>query len=72
MSPSSPVSVETLPSNRTLLVGVVQVCPVIERIKFEHLPVLDDPFTATKSVSLGKKYCTGKTEIKYKVEYYYI
>ena len=60
MSPSSPVSVGTFPSNRTLLVGVVQV---IGGIKFEHLPVLDDPFTATKSVSLGKKYCSGKTAI---------
>ena len=63
MSPSSPVSVETFPSNRTLLVGVVQVCLVARGIKFEHLPVLDDPFIDTKSVSLGKKYCSGKTEI---------
>ena len=62
-SPSSPVSVETFPSNRTLLVGVVQVSFSIERIKCEHLPLLDDPFTATKSVSLGKKYCSGKTAI---------
>ena len=63
MSPSSPVSVETFPSNRTLLVGAIQVCLVIEGIKFEHLPVLDDPFTATKFISLGKKYCTGRTAI---------
>ena len=55
MSPSSPVSVGTFPSNRTLLVGSVQICLVIEEIKFEHLPVLDDPFTATKSVSLVRK-----------------
>ena len=61
MSPSSPVSVGTFPSNRTLLVGVVQACLVIEGIKLEHLPVLDDPFTATKSVSRGKKYCSGST-----------
>ena len=60
MSPSSPVSVGTFPSNRTLLLGVVQV---IAGIKFEHLPVLDDPFTATKSVSLEKKYFSGKTAI---------
>ena len=60
MSPSSPVSVGTFPSNRTLLVGAVQV---LEGIKFEHLPLVDDPFTATKSVSLGRKYCTGKTAI---------
>ena len=52
MSPSIPVSVGTFPSNRTLLVGVKQVCSVAE-IKIEHLPILDDPFTATKSVSLG-------------------
>ena len=63
MSPSSPVSLGIFPSNRTLLVGVIQVCLVIEGIKFEHLPVLDDPFTSTKSVSKGMKYCTGKTEI---------
>ena len=63
MSPSSPVSVEgTFPSSRTLLVGVVQVCLVVE-VKFEHLPVLDDPFTVTKSVS-EEKYCTGITMIK--------
>ena len=64
MSPSSPVSVETLPSNRTLLVGVTQLCMVLELIKVEHLPVLDDPFTATKFVSRGKKYCSGNTEMK--------
>ena len=63
MSPSSPVSMGTFTSNRTLLVGVIQVCLVIEGIKIEHLPLLDDPFTATKSVSLGKKYCSGKTKI---------
>ena len=63
MSPSSPVSVGTFPSNRTLLVGMKQFCLLLDRIKFEHLPVLDDPFTATKSVSKGKKYCSGKTAI---------
>ena len=63
MSLPSPVSVETFPSNKTLLVGVLQVCLVVEKIKLEHLPVLFDPFTATKSVSLWKKYCSGKTEI---------
>ena len=57
----SPSSVGTFPSNRTLLVGVQQICLVLERTKFEHLPVLFDPFTATASVSLGKKYCTGNT-----------
>ena len=62
MSPSSPVSMGIFPSNRTLLVGVKQVCLVV--IKFEHLPVLDDPFTATKSVTLGKKYCSGNTRMK--------
>ena len=36
---------------------------IVERIKIKHLPVLDDPFTATKFVSLGKEYCSGKTEI---------
>ena len=63
MSPSSPVSVGTFPSNRTLLAGVKQVCLVVKERKFEHLPVLDDPFTATKSVSKGKKYCSGKTAV---------
>ena len=63
MSPSGPVSVETFPSNRTILVGVVQVCLVIEEIMFEHLLLLDDPFTATKSVSLEKKYWAGETAI---------
>ena len=63
MSPSSPVSVGTFLSNRTLLFGVVQLCLVLERIKFEHLPVVDDPFTATKSVSLGKEYLAGRTAI---------
>ena len=63
MSPSSPVSVGTFPSNRTLLVGEIQFCLIVERLKLEHLPVLDDPFTATKSVSKGKKYCSGKTAI---------
>ena len=53
MSPSSPVSVRTFSSNKTLLVGVVHHILVVEVIKFEHLPILDDPFTATKSVSLG-------------------
>ena len=62
MSPSSPVSVGTFSSNRTLLVGAVQVCLVVERIKLEHLPLLDDPFTATKSVSRGKKYRSGNTD----------
>ena len=64
MSPSSPVSVGTFPSNRTLLVGMVQVFLVLEGMKLEHLPVLDDPFTVTKSVSKEKKYCTGNTELK--------
>ena len=64
MSPSSPVSVGIFPSNRTLLFGVKQFCLELEQIKLEHLPVLDDPFTATKSVSLGKKYCTGNTGMK--------
>ena len=63
MSSSSPVSVRTFPSNRTLLVGVKQVFLVIVEIKFEHLPLLDDPFAATKSVSLGKKYWAGETAI---------
>ena len=52
MLASSPVSVGTFPSNKTLLVGVEHVCLVAEGIKFEHLPVLDDPFTATMLVSL--------------------
>ena len=63
MPPSSPVSVGTFPSNRTLLVGVKQFCVELEGIKLEHLPVLFDPFTATKSDSKGMKYCAGKTAI---------
>ena len=58
MSPSSPVSVGTFPSNRTLLVGIIQVCLVVERTKFEHFL---DPFTATKFDSKGNKYSTGTT-----------
>ena len=38
MSPSSPVSVVTLPSNRTLLVGVKQFSFVVVGIKFVFLP----------------------------------
>ena len=53
MLPSSPVSVGTFPSHRTPLVGVRQFCLIVEIL---NLPVLDDPFTATKSVSRGKKY----------------
>ena len=60
MSPSSPLSVGTFSSNRTLLVGVKQVCV---GIKLEHLPVLFDPFTTTKYVSKGMKYSSGKTAI---------
>ena len=60
MLPSSPVSVGTFPSNRTLPVGMVQFCLLM---KLEHLPVFDDPFTATKFVSLGMKYFSGRTGI---------
>ena len=63
MSPSSPLSVGTFSSNRTLLVGVKQVCVELKGIKLEHLPVLFDPFTTTKYVSKGMKYSSGKTAI---------
>ena len=44
MSPSSPVSVGTRPSNRTLEVGCTQVVTV-PTVTFKQFPVGDDPFT---------------------------
>ena len=45
MSPSSPVIVGTLPSNRTLEVGCRQVILVSVTLILEQFPVGDDPFT---------------------------
>ena len=54
MSPSSPVSVGVLPSNRTLLVGTshldrsLNLTPIFN-VTFEQFPIGDDPFTDTVS-----------------------
>ena len=45
MSPSSPVSAGMLPSNRTLVVGCVQVVIPPPVVTQEQFPVADDPFT---------------------------
>ena len=45
MSPSSPVSVEVTPSNRTLEVGSVQIILTPEVLTLEQCPVADDPLT---------------------------
>ena len=47
MSPSSPVSVGILPSNRTLEVGASHLDSpkVVPRSKSGQFPVTDDPFT---------------------------
>ena len=51
MSPSSPVSVGMLPSNRTLEFGVSHLdSPLpIPIVTLEQFPVADDPFTDTVS-----------------------
>ena len=45
MSSSSPVSVGTCPSNRTLEVGCRQVVIVPAILTLEQFPVGDDPFS---------------------------
>ena len=47
MSPSSPVSVGILPSNRTLEVGAVHLDGAVVNtvVTLEQFPVADDPFT---------------------------
>ena len=60
MSPSSPVSV---PSNRTLEVGVAHLDSpprAAEILTLEQFPVADDPFTDIVS-AVGKKYLDGNT-----------
>ena len=47
MLPSSAVSVGMLPSNRTLVVGVVQVVLPSLVLTLEQCPTADDPFTDT-------------------------
>ena len=58
MSPSSPVSVGILPSNRTLEVGASQLdrdpSAPLPGVTLEQFPVADDPFTDTAS-AVGKK-----------------
>ena len=57
MSPSSPVSVGILPSNRTLEVGVLHLAnsPKLARVvTLAQFPVADDPFTDIVS-AVGKK-----------------
>jgi len=54
MSPSSPVSVGTLPSNSTLDLGLLQLdrelpVPVSVIVTSEQCPVAEDPFTDTSS-----------------------
>ena len=58
MSPSSVVSVGLLPSNRTLLVGVVQVVLTPLVLTLEQRPTADDPFTDTTS-SVTKEKLDG-------------
>ena len=55
MSPSSAVSVGMLPSNRTLVVGVVQVVMSSLVLTFEQSPTADDPFTVTTSSVVKEK-----------------
>ena len=59
MLPSSAVSVGMLPSNRTLVVGVVQVV-MSSLVTLEQSPTADDPFTDTTS-SVAKEKLDGKT-----------
>ena len=49
MSPSSVVSVGMLPSNKILVVGVVQVVLPPLVLTLEQRPTADDPFTDTTS-----------------------
>ena len=65
MSPSSPVSVGILPSNRTLEVGVAHLEAVVSAPKpmSEHIPVTDDPFTDT-TLPVRKENADGITNRK--------
>ena len=62
MSPSSPVSVGIMPSNRTLEVGTSHlVNPLLARVAIlEQFPVADDPFTDIVS-AVGKKKLGANT-----------
>jgi hypothetical protein len=56
MSPSSPVSVGILPSNRTLVFGVLHLDRLPSPrsvVTSEHCPTADDPFTDVVS-AVGK------------------
>ena len=54
MLPSSTVSVGMLPSNRTLVVGVVQVVLPSLMLTFEQSFTADDPFIDTSSATKEK------------------
>ena len=58
MSPSSPVSVGTSPSNRTLEFGYRQVITVFPMFSLEQFPAEDDPFT---DLSMGIVKLSGYT-----------
>ena len=62
VSPSSPVSVGILPSNRTLEVGASHLDSWPRLVTLEQFPVADDPFTDIVS-AVGKIYLDGNTEI---------
>jgi hypothetical protein len=54
-TPFSPVSVEMLPSNRTLLIGSAQIVMPPLVVALAQCPVAEDPFTDTTSVARKEK-----------------
>ena len=62
MSPSSPVSVGILPSNRTLEVGALHLVnpTLVVEVTLRQFPVADDPFTDIVSL-VGNKKLDGST-----------
>ena len=67
MSPTSGVSVGMLPSNRTLLVGVLQVVLPSLVLTLEQFPTADDPFTGTTSSVVAKEKLDGYTAEVYNI-----
>ena len=59
MSPSSPVSVEILPSSRTLEAGSLQIILPAIWTELEQCPAADDPFTDADSPSGEEMRDTG-------------
>ena len=57
MSPSSPVSMGTFPSNRTLLVGEKQFCPLTHRNELSLSTV--QPVLNTCMIATGMYIATG-------------